>query len=359
MQNQLIEGFRLSPEQRRLWRLQRGTTAFHAQSTFLIEGPLDLSLLQASLHQALDRHEILRTTYHSLPGLDIPVQSIQDRPALSLEPVNLSDLDSSQQVEALQALQREQRRLGFDFERGPLVRCALVEFSPERWALILTLPSLVSDSRSLLNIFAEISDGYGRLDRGPAGEEPVQYIDFAEWRNESMEAEEAASGREFWRRQPGSTAGETVLPYERRSVAPATFDWETVEWSCDAALKLKVEEVSAETGTSAAVFLLACWRALLGRLTAEADLTIRTLCDGRKIRNLDSALGLFEKFLPVSSHLQPDFRFTEVLKLIDEAGRTATAEQEFYPDETETESTWPVSFDYQQWRDSYHSRGLR
>ena len=80
MQKTITEGFRLSPQQRRLWLLQQGgdRLPYRAQCAILVEGELDATRLRAALSRAVERNEILRTGFQSLPGMAVPVQVISD-----------------------------------------------------------------------------------------------------------------------------------------------------------------------------------------------------------------------------------------------------------------------------------------
>ena len=76
---QPIEGFRLAPQQKRIWQLQAdGSAAYCAQAVIQIDGPLDQAALVAALGQVTARHEILRTTFQRPPGLALPVQVIAE-----------------------------------------------------------------------------------------------------------------------------------------------------------------------------------------------------------------------------------------------------------------------------------------
>ncbi|MDZ4870858.1 MAG: hypothetical protein CLLPBCKN_000246 [Chroococcidiopsis cubana SAG 39.79] len=78
MQTQ-IHGFRLSPQQRRLWLLQKDSSVYQSYCAILLEGNLNQEILKAALHQVVNRHEILRTNFHTYNGvMKIPVQVISD-----------------------------------------------------------------------------------------------------------------------------------------------------------------------------------------------------------------------------------------------------------------------------------------
>src|SRR4051794_34183348 len=78
MSEEIIEGFRLSPAQQRLWQQmnQHGAAAFHSAIRVSVRGSLDQALLQQAWLRLVQRHEVLRTTFSSAPGLELPLQVI-------------------------------------------------------------------------------------------------------------------------------------------------------------------------------------------------------------------------------------------------------------------------------------------
>src|SRR5688500_9884290 len=78
MSEEIIEGYRLSPAQKRLWQQmnQHGASAFRSAVRVSVRGSLDQSLLQKAWLRLATRHEVLRTTFSSAPGLDFPLQVI-------------------------------------------------------------------------------------------------------------------------------------------------------------------------------------------------------------------------------------------------------------------------------------------
>ncbi len=58
------EGFRLSPQQDRVWMLRKwGPTAFCSACCVMIVGELDPARLRAALSSIVQRYEILRTAF--------------------------------------------------------------------------------------------------------------------------------------------------------------------------------------------------------------------------------------------------------------------------------------------------------
>jgi hypothetical protein len=61
------------------------------------------------------------------------------------------------------------------------------------------MPALIADAASLDNFVRELSDSYTAcLHNQELSDEPLQYVDLAEWQNELFEGDDAEIGREYW-----------------------------------------------------------------------------------------------------------------------------------------------------------------
>ena len=82
-----IEGVRLSPQQRRLWRPRN--TSPETPLTVRIEadlrGPLDREALLAALGRAVERHDVLRTAFRVIPGMRTPVPDVGGESSLQIQ----------------------------------------------------------------------------------------------------------------------------------------------------------------------------------------------------------------------------------------------------------------------------------
>ena len=206
MREQAIEGFRLSPQQEHLWSRAGGgrRSPFRALTLVRLTGPLDVAALEAALARLVSRHEILRTTFHLLPGMTIPLQVVTDvSPVLVRR--DLTRRPPESQPAELAALREAARQRPLPWEEGPLLEVTLVALAADRHALFLTLPALCCDAAGLDNLVAELSRCYAAVSTGDElggealDEEPMQYVDVAEWQGELLESEEAAEVRSYWR----------------------------------------------------------------------------------------------------------------------------------------------------------------
>src|ERR1043166_8243390 len=96
MAPQDVQGFRLSPQQERLWLLQEADPGMprRARAMFSITGPSTAEMLEAALRSVVRRHEVLRTWFFKAPGMTLPLQVVKgEDAALRLERVDLEAYD--------------------------------------------------------------------------------------------------------------------------------------------------------------------------------------------------------------------------------------------------------------------------
>jgi amino acid adenylation domain-containing protein len=284
-----FEGFSLSPQQARVWRLLPAAEegAFRASCAVVLEGELDAARLRKALERMVERHEMLRTAFRCLPGMTVPLQVVGAGSLVWEERSGNGLQDAEAAAEALSVAPGETAG-------GSPLRAVLSPLAPDRHLLVLSLPALCADRRSLSRLPGEIGRGWSTQVDGP----PMQYADFAGWQNEILDAPETAEEREFWRRQDlaphleAGTPGERFAPRHTRAV----------------------EIGAAPSASSPAAFLLACWQVLLARLTGEPELVIGVGCDGREYEELEEVLGPVEKVLPVAGRVDPAERFAQVVR---------------------------------------------
>src|SRR4051812_40872377 len=190
MQDEIVTGFRLSPQQVHAQALQRDGSTCPVQCIVSLEGDLRVRDLEDALRVVVGRHEILRTTFRRPAGMRAPLQVIQDAPATSWRAVDLVADDRAGGEAGVEVLIRQERR-PFDLEAGPIVRACLVTLAPGRHILVLTVPSLCADAGPLEGMVREPAHFYGGSPDGEATpHEPLQYADFSEWQNGLFEADD-------------------------------------------------------------------------------------------------------------------------------------------------------------------------
>ncbi len=327
-------GFRLSPQQRHLWLLQQELplSPYRARCAVLIEGNLNKAALKSAIQQVIDQYEILRTNFRGLFGTPIPVQFIADQRDPLGEDYDLSGLSAQEQEARIEELFQAAGQLPFDFAHGSLLYISLLTLSPTRFVLLLMLPALCADGNAMHNLVRAIGKSYVAMVQPAAAEEeePLQYADLAEWQNEQLESPDTEAGREFWHKQHWPDLTLLKLPFEQQSDAQAVFTPLAHAIPIPAALIAQLEAFAAAQHTSLSSVWLTCWLVLLRRFSGQSRLLLGMHYDGRKYAELQEALGLFARYLPLDCLIAGDQAFVAALQELDQATQELHKWQDYF-----------------------------
>ncbi|MGA9771254.1 MAG: amino acid adenylation domain-containing protein [Blastocatellia bacterium] len=350
-----VEGFRLSPQQKRLWLLHNeGKPAGHTtQAAYMIEGVLDTELLEVCIKDVVQRHEILRTEFRYVEGMKAPLQVITEGADSAIGHFDFSSTDAQLWQAELDRVFQAQLDIGFSFDRGSSCRFSLGVLSPTAHLLLVLLPSMCADFVTIGNLMREIALSYEAHLRGERGSrEPMQYADYSEWLNELIVSGDAEIGRAYWKAMDFSSPETLRLPFQLRTARAGGFDPQRISVSIGNELTASIISLAQEHDFSLEGYLLVCWLILQRQLTGEPDIVIGAQLDGRRYEQLEEALGLFAGYAPISGHIEDGCTIRDLIGTVSEQMKAARKWQEylFWQRAEEANSTPPFSivFDCQE-----------
>ena len=364
MQNTIVEGFRISPQQKRLWLWQKESCAYRAQSAILLEGSLNIAILKTALEKVVSLHEIFRTIFYRRPGIKIPLQVVTERSNLSWHEVNLTHLSQNEQSIRIEEVFQEEKHFIFNFETGPLLRLTLIYLSANKHILLVTMPSLCADSWTIKNLFYKIGNAYAAcLEGKELSEEPIQYVQFSEWQNELLEGEDTEHGKAYWDQQSVCNFPPLTLPFEAKLNNQSIFEPNVFALNIEPNVVANMKAIAALHHATVAEFLFACWQTLMWRFTKQSEIIISTSSNGRKYDELQEMLGLVAKFLPVRCSFERDFKFTKILGQITETTANNHKWEEYFVEEEQQKTTvsgvnFPISFEFEEGTNKYEAGGI-
>ncbi|WP_025110384.1 non-ribosomal peptide synthetase [Pseudomonas sp. H1h] len=283
---QLEDLYPLSPMQQgmlfhTLYEPQVG--AYISQLRLDIHG-LDPQRFAQSWQAALERHQILRSSFH-WHGLDAAHQAIERDVVLPLEVLELTDTD---------ALADAERAQGFALECAPLLRLKLVRSGTADWHLIYTSHHILMDGWSNAQLLAEVIEHYsaGQALPAPLG----QYRDYLAW----LQAQSASAGEQFWKTTLAPLQAPTLLADALR--APVTGEGSAEHRVVlDSHATLRLGEFARQQKVTLNTVLQGAWGLLLQRYTGHACVAFGATVAGRSapLVGIEQQLGLFINTLPL------------------------------------------------------------
>lgn len=326
LQVESSEGFRISPQQRRVWGVSERypQVPFAAQCYVRIMGPLNVDSLDEAIRSLRGTHEILRTRFVLPPGTRAPVQVIGD------ELTGLDQHRSSVEVEPeiksiAEALWKQTGSAGLDSG----VNFTLVHVTDRESILFVTSTGLCADVTGLSAIVRELRDAYSG--NSLAESESLQYADISEWQNQILEGE--AKGHDsYWKSPDFSALRFPHFPFERRNPEPAEFNPGVLVRHISSDKNLSSALASQAAGSLEAV-LLAAYQVLISRLSSLDQFLLGVRVDGRTLAELRDAVGLFAKIMPVAAFLEQDQSFAQFVQKASTALELAAYDQAYFDTE--------------------------
>ncbi|UII73718.1 non-ribosomal peptide synthase/polyketide synthase [Pseudomonas sp. HN11] len=262
--------------------------AYINQMRLDIEG-LDLLLFGRAWQAALDRHDILRSSFHWL-GLDSAHQVIQRQVDVQLHVIEDIDAD----FDALATAEREQ---GFALNAAPLFRLMLVRGAGTAWHLIFTSHHILMDGWSNAQLLGEVIAHYaGHVVPAPLG----QFRDYLGW------LQQQASGEAFWKATLTPLQAPTLLAQALRVPAEGQgmADHQTV---LEGDFTRALGEFAGRQKVTLNTVLQGAWSLLLQRYTGQDCVAFGATVAGRSapLPGIEQQLGLFINTLPIVSCASP------------------------------------------------------
>ncbi len=322
----------LSFAQQRLWfldQLEPGSASYNLSAAVRLTGALNAQALEAALGEVVRRHEALRATFAHADGQ--PELGVNAPGPFALERVDLRAAPESEREAALQERAAEEARRPFDLARGPLLRARLFALGEAEHALLLTMHHIASDGWSMGVLVRELAALYEPLAQGrphslPAL--PIQYSDFARWQRLWLQGERLESQLQYWRERLQGPLPRLPLPADRPRPPKRSSRGAHHRFLLGAELTSALRIFCQERGATLFMALLTGFKALLFRVTGQADLCVGTPIANRSRAELEGLIGFFANTLVLRTHLGSDPTFAELVERVRETALGAFANQD-------------------------------
>ncbi|MGW2421033.1 non-ribosomal peptide synthetase [Streptomyces sp. NPDC001709] len=318
----------LSFAQRRMWllhQLEQGAATYNISAAFRLTGALDQDALGAAVHDLVDRHEILRTTY-ATDDAGEPYSRLlptaEAAPELRVAEVAPEDLTGA--IEEAVAHR-------FDLSAELPLRASLLRCSPQEHVLVMVVHHIASDGSSSAPMMRDLIHAYtARKDgRAPQWEPlPVQYKEYARWQREVLgdvtdPDSLAAAQVEYWRKELDGVPQPLTLPFDRPRPAEANSHGDTIPLAVPADVAAGLQKLADERGSSMSMVLQAALAVLLRRLGGGDDLTIGSPIAGRTDEALADLIGFFVNTQVLRADLSGNPTFVDLLAQVRDKALTA------------------------------------
>ena len=322
----------LSFAQQRLWflhHLSPDSRSYNALEILQIQGPLNLTVLEQSLGELINRHEIFRTTFPTVSGE--PIQAIAPPDSFRLKVDNYQDLSPNQQSAKIQQIAELEAGQAFDLTVGPLIQFKLLQLSPQKSVLLLKMHHIIYDGWSFGILIRELSALYEAFLKNLANPLPalsIQYADFAVWQRQYLSGEVLDKQLNYWQEQLATVTPILTLPTDRPRPAVQSFRGGVEHFQLDQNITQGLKQLSQERGATLFMTLLAAFGVLLSRYSHQSDLLIGSPIANRNQAAIEPLIGFFANTLALRINLSENPNFLDLLEQVKQTTLAGYAHQD-------------------------------
>ncbi|HEV7898363.1 MAG TPA: amino acid adenylation domain-containing protein, partial [Planosporangium sp.] len=287
--------------------LDPASGVYHEQTVRQVTGPLDVGLFRQTLIHLTRRHPVLRTQFH-VRDLPQPLQAVLD----TVEP-EVRLFDAAEPIDdLLETVLTEDRARGFDLERAPLWRVAIIHGDDIHYFLLSHHHALL-DGWSLPSLLHELFATYEALRAGdPPPNPPARpYREYVA----HLATLDLDDARAYWSATLAGLDATTPLPLSGSGTRGGSS---YVERALPEGLHRRVHEHCRSHGLTVNTLVHAAWALVLARYSGRDDVVFGTTVSGRTapLPGIDSMIGLLINTVPTRLRVSPATRVADWLAAV-------------------------------------------
>jgi amino acid adenylation domain-containing protein len=311
--------------------LEPAQRSAHAHSaSWRLTGALNADRLERAIQSMVDRHDTLRTSFHTIDGERWQV--VAPACAFVLERRDLTTLPNDAAREsALNEFFSDQQLATFAIDTAPLFRACLFSLGAGDHLLYTLQHGLVWDGWSFDLFLTEVAEFYSAAEASrpvALAELPVSYGDFAAWQSTWVQGPEAAQQMEWWRTRLSGTLTAVNLPtdFARPEFSSHAGAQVSVQFSTDEAERLRA--FARRHDATLFMLMFSAYNVLLHQYTGQSDLLVGSPVRARTRPELEGIIGPFVNTVLLRTQVSLDESFPELLRRVRDLTLDAFSNQE-------------------------------
>jgi amino acid adenylation domain-containing protein/non-ribosomal peptide synthase protein (TIGR01720 family) len=309
-----------------------GSIVYFMQISYRLHWELDITLVERSLNELIERYDILRTVFiHK--GFDRPLQVVlaNRRVEFYYEDIRGNLKTNHDKEKYIREFREKDSRRSFDLSRDVLMRVSILQVNRDEYEFTWSSHHILMDGWCLGIMTAEFLEIYrSNLANRPHGlKKPAQFRTYIKWLQERNEKE----ARNYWE---NCLAGydEPVKPPGMRAVKTNRKESESMKfvYSINSERTAALDELAKQNQVTLSILFECIWAIVLGKFNRKQDVVFGTVVSGRpaEIEDVESILGLFINTIPVRIRFDKNTPFNTLLQIVRE-GAIRGEPYRYYP----------------------------
>nr|WP_267497724.1 non-ribosomal peptide synthase/polyketide synthase [Paenibacillus farraposensis] len=311
--------YKLAPMQKGmlfLSLLESNSDSYFEQSTFGIQGSLDIQVFSQSLDALMQRHDALRTNFYN--GLAEPVQIVFRNKQGEFYYEDLRGMDQAQRDAYAESFNARDRAKGFDLTQDALLRISILRTGEENYNLIWSFHHIIIDGWCVPLLMQEIFEHYTAIlqQRQPELPPVPSYSTYIEW----LDRQDAGKAADYWSKYLEDYEQQTLLPQGKAQGKVEGYSLEYLVCDLGEDMAKQIELLAKQHQVTVSMLMQAVWGILLQRYNNSRDVVFGNVVSGRpaEIPGIENMVGLFINTIPVRVQTGEEETFAQLLKKLQE-----------------------------------------
>ncbi|WP_024602312.1 non-ribosomal peptide synthetase [Pseudoalteromonas sp. TB41] len=312
----------LSHQQQRLWlidMMEGGSPQYNMPVAFELKGQLDVQALQLALNAVVERHTILRSTYHEENGT--PYQSIQPLKKVPLRLESITEAPIAQRLELIAELVAAEAGRVFKLHEDVLLRACLIAVAEDHHVLLFTLHHIAADGWSMNTLAQEFASLYDSFTADKNADAlsalpplSAQYADYAHWQRQHCNENYLGEQLAFWKGTLDGLPPVHSLPLDKVRPEIQKFNGASRKQLLSQSLLESLTQLANSQGSTLFMCLQAAFSLFLCRWSNVKDIAVGSPIAGRNSPDVESLIGFFVNTLVFRTRLDQEMSFLQLLE---------------------------------------------
>jgi NRPS condensation-like uncharacterized protein len=252
-----------------------------------LKGDLQLSVLQRSLNEIMQRHTILHTYFMEENGQ--AVQKVMKNVSLPLKVFDFSQLSEQQKKDKINNNFIYEDNTPFDLEKAPLWRASVLRLGNQSYLLSLTFHHMIHDASSMEILIQELTSLYHAFvnnEPSPLSAMTDHYADFSKWQKHYFTPKMLQKRHHYWEKFLENAPPTLKLPADKNFTVTQKrqiYQGDLQRFELSASASQKICQFGMKNSASPPIIFLALYVAMLYQYSGQCEMMIGLPLNRRKL----------------------------------------------------------------------------
>jgi non-ribosomal peptide synthase protein (TIGR01720 family) len=285
--------------------------AYFVQMNYRLNSEISLDIMQKSLNELFNRHEILRTVFiHQ--DVEIPIQIVLKNRECEFNYEDIRHLNFEDKKEYISNYKNKDKKRGFIPDQDILLRVSLIQTDNNEYELIWSNHHILMDGWCMSIINNDFFEIYNSLlnNRTLKLNSVTPFKEYVKW----LDGIDKNTTLKYWKDYLSGYEEQASLPNLSKKGNEFVQQKEHLQLSKE--VSAKFQKIASDNNVTANIILQSVWAILLGKYSNKEDIVFGSVVSGRpaEIYGVESIVGLFINNVPVRIQFSQDLEFNTLIK---------------------------------------------